>query len=150
MQKNFSEYLQLVASVGSLKVSVTKSPAYESIGKSNFLKQMCARCLAFCCLVPPPENLFLYSILHKLLRLQILERQIYRPDLLVWSWLTMNFCLPELVNKASGLGRAPGCNMKKEAASRVLMIYTGCTAASLTAGFCFLVVSLGVFETTAE
>lgn len=97
----------------------------------------------------PPENLFLYPILHKLLRL---KREIYRPGLLACSCLTVSFCLPELVNKASGLGRAPGCNTEKEVASQVPMSCVGCAAASLTAGFCFLVVILEVwfiFQTTA-
>lgn len=62
----------------------------------------------------------------------------------------MDFCLPDLVNKASGLRRALGCNIKKEAASHVPMIHTGCAVASLTAGFLFLVESLGVFEKNAE
>lgn len=83
----------------------------KALARVAILKQIWARRLAFSCLVPPltptPPNLFLYSTLQKLLRLKILEREIYRLDLLACNWLITCFCLPELVNTAPGLG---GCS----------------------------------------
>lgn len=86
------------------------------------------------------QNLFLYSILHKLLRLKILERKVYRSACLQLADHTLLFAGTGRRVRILAWGGIQG-RTRKETASQVLR--APLAAALLTAGFCFLVVSPG-------